>query len=1115
MSSIHVLLSQAARRALGCALLAAVLLSLAGCGENDPLVELRDLGADFKRTRQRTVELVRLPKDAGDEALAYVAELKRPESLKMLNLAGTQVTDEGLKSVEGLKGLETLDLSDTNISDAGLKHLEKLPSLRDLRIGNTNVTNEGLADLVASVPSLDVLNVAGDPKPKEPEPRSWKTALNFGIDLAGGTNLVYQVDRKAIEEKIAEAKRRGESTDQLETQITGRVMDQMVAAVSRRLNPSGVEEITVRKVGTDRIEIIIPKASPEVVERKKRQMTRLGSLEFALLANQRDHQNVYNQIQKLPPGEDLLRDDGTLWASWRDVGRNANGTPKKIGITGDVIPNDQGQFLVVFGEPEDRVTGKYLSRAYETTDENGRIAVGFLFNKQGGFRFQRLTSQNKPSADGFERRLAILLDEKIHSAPSIITTISSNGQITGQFTQEEVDELISVLNAGALTVPIEREPISEQSISPTLGVEVQRSGILAILIAGGVVLGFMLIYYLFAGCVADVCLVLNIILVMGTMALIDATFTLPGLAGIVLTIGMAVDANVLIFERMREEINRGSSMRLAIQNGFGRALSAIVDSNLTTLITAVVLYTVGTDQVRGFAVTLFIGIVMSMFTALYFGRMIFEIWERKRWLKTLRMLSVVRSDISWNFFSKWKICAAASVAVIIVGMATFFYRGGDNFDIDFSGGTMLTFELTDEEDISDVRNVLQKEFTDETITLERLSRRDLATTSATKGRLFRVRTKQPDVKEVESRVAQAMQAADYHLLRINMTQSDIQPVTPETVGQNLSKEDKALLDIYNGGHQVELTFSEALTPERIRASLTSALGSLAKEETKNEAGQAEQKYLDPEKLFRLRSQQPGKPADEAGSSPGTEQRYTRVTVWTRPMLAVDDLKTALASMKASLTEPQFEGVDSFASSVAGEMKKSAAMAMLISLLAIVAYIWFRFQRVTFGLAAVVAVIHDVFAVLGIIAIVSYASSHWGFTFLLLEDFKINLPMIAAFLTLVGYSLNDTIVVFDRIREVRGKNPSLTVGMIDTSLSQTLSRTLLTSLTTWFVVAILYSIGGPGIHGFAFCLVIGIIVGTYSSIYVASPVLLWLMNREGRNASRSAPAQQPKATTTAG
>ena len=1067
-------------------------------------------GADFKRTRQRTVELVRLPKSAGDKALSYVAALSKPEALRMLDLSGTQVTDEGLKKVEGLKGLETLDISNTDITDKGLKHLEKLPNLRDLRIGDTKVTNEGLADLVASLPRLDVLNVAGDPKPQEPEKRTWKSALNFGIDLAGGTNLVYQVDKKAIQEKIDEAKRRGDSASEMETQITGRVMDQMVAAVSRRLNPSGVEEITVRKVGADRIEIIIPKASPEVVERKKRQMTRLGSLEFALLANRRDHQNIYNQIQKLPPGEDLLRDDGTLWASWRDVGQNANGTPKDIGQAGEVFQNEEGQYLVVFGEPDNRVTGKFLSRAYETTDENGRIAVGFLFNKQGGFRFQRLTSQNKPSADGFERRLAILLDEKIHSAPSIITTISSQGQITGQFTQEEVNELISVLNAGALTVPIERTPISEQSISPTLGVEVQRSGIMSIWIAGGVVLAFMLIYYLFAGLVADVCLVLNIILVMGTMAWIDATFTLPGLAGIVLTIGMAVDANVLIFERMREELNRGSSMRLAVQNGFGRALSAIIDSNLTTLITAVVLYTVGTDQVRGFAVTLFIGIVMSMFTALYFGRMVFEICERKRWLTKLPMLSIVKSGTAWNFFSKWKFCAVGSVVVIIVGMSTFFYRGGDNFDIDFSGGTMLTFELTNEQKISDVRKVLQQKFEGETITLERLSREGLNTTSPTMGRLFRVRTKESDVKKVESRVTKAMQDANYHLITIDMTQSDIKPISTEAAGQNLTQQDRALLDVYAGGHQVDLSFSEGLTPERIKASFTSALASIPKAETTNAAGQAEQKYLNPEKLFRVRLSK-SKPVEDSGQA-GAEKRYTSVVVWTRPLLALNDMKTALNSMQAALTQPQFEGVDSFASSVAGEMKESAVMAMLISLLATVAYLWFRFQRITFGLAAVVAVIHDVFAVLGIVAMVSYASSYWGITFLGLEDFKINLPMIAAFLTLVGYSLNDTIVVFDRIREIRGKNPALTVSMINASLNQTLSRTLLTSLTTWFVVAILYGIGGAGIHGFAFCLVMGIIVGTYSSVYVASPVLLWLMNRESKKTSRSTPAQQTQATT---
>ena len=182
------------------------------------------------------------------------------------------------------------------------------------------------------------------------------------------------------------------------------------------------------------------------------------------------------------------------------------------------------------------------------------------------------------------------------------------------------------------------------------------------------------------------------------------------------------------------------------------------------------------------------------------------------------------------------------------------------------------------------------------------------------------------------------------------------------------------------------------------------------------------------------------------------------------------------------------------------MQTSAVMAILISLIAIVCYIWARFQQITFGLAAVVALVHDILIVLGVMALASYLSGNAIGDILLLNDFRINLPMVAAFLTIVGYSLNDTIVVFDRIREVRGKNPDLTTAIVDTSLNQTLSRTLLTSLTTFLVVAILYGIGGEGIHGFAFCLTIGVIVGTYSSIYVASPVLVWLMNRKSKAAA---------------
>ncbi len=1000
-----------------------------------------------------------------------------------------------------------MDLTDTNITDEGLKHLEGLDELRDLRLGNTNITNDGLTDLVAKLPNLNALDVAGKAKPTPPEPRSWKSALNFGIDLAGGTNLVYQVDREEMEKKKNELVDEGQATGQGD-QVTGQVMDQMVTAVSRRLNPSGVEEITVRKVGADRIEVIIPKASPEVVERKKRQMTRLGSLEFALLANRRDHgASVIKEIDESNnPNKDLLREDGSLWAGWRAVGVNANGTPKEVGVEGEVVSKmipvngqDVLHYLVVFGRTNERVTGKYLSRAYETTDENGRLAVGFVFDQQGGYRFQNLTSSHKPLSDGFKRRLSILLDNKIHSAPSIITTISDQGQITGSFTHEEVTELIGVLNAGALTVPIQEEPISELSVSPILGEEVQRDGIRAILVAGGVVLVFMLVYYMFAGMVADLCLVLNIILIMGTMALIDATFTLPGLAGIVLTIGMAVDANVLIFERMREEIHRGSSLRLAIQNGYGRALSAIVDSNLTTLISAVVLYVIGTDQVRGFAVTLFIGVLMSMFTALYFGRMIFEIAERKRWITSLPMLSILPSGLNLRYIRYWKPIVGATGLMIVIGLGVFAMRGEDNFDIDFRGGTMLTFQITEEQEIEQVREALEAQFPDEAITLETLSREDLETTAANKGLLFRVRSEQTDVDVVADRVVQAMETAGFHLKRVEMTPQgdDIEPNIKTIAATDLATiEDDQKRANFLDGHRIALAFPEGIAKSDLETYFRRAMEGLGDE------GEPEYSQSQLDEFIFVKTPSAPSPGEEAG-----QEKISQAELWVAKEVDQADFLTALKTLE----EPQFEGKNSFASSVADEMKVSAVQAILLSMIAMVAYLWFRFESVTFGIAAVASLVHDVLAALAVIALVSYAASAWNVTFLGLEDFKINLPMIAALMTLVGYSVNDTIVMFDRIREVRGKNPAMTEQMIDVSINQTLSRTILTSLTTWMVVVVLYFLGGSGIHGFAFALVIGIVVGTYSSIYISCPLLLWMMNRTGKKTKRASETPAAKAT----
>ncbi|WP_417374738.1 protein translocase subunit SecD [Gimesia maris] len=905
----------------------------------------------------------------------------------------------------------------------------------------------------------------------------WRDAIRLGIDLAGGSNMVFEVDES-----------------QSEKELSNEVMDQMVGAIGRRINPSGTEEVTVRKVGQNRIEVIVPGADSEDVQRIKSLITRLGSLEFAIVANRRDRDHADEVARALenPEKKDIRDKEGRVVASWREV----KGDDKYEGVDQIVArpvtreDGTQGEEVLILIEPNEdrRVTGKYLVRASQTTDQNGGPAVRFVFNAKGGSLFGTLTSKNRPSKDGFERHLAVLLDGKVQSAPSIRDTISTEGIISGRFTQKEVNELLNVLNAGALEVPLKPEPVSEFSISPLLGSDVQEKGKQAILIAACAVIIFMLIYYRFAGVVANICLTLNLLLVMGCMSFIDATFTLPGLAGLVLTIGMAVDANVLIFERIREEKARGSSLRMAINNGFSRAFTTIVDANLTTLIVAVVLYIIGTDQVRGFAVTLFIGIVMSMFTALYVGRLIFDIFERKRWITDLKMMSIVGTT-NLDFIGKKMIAAFFSGALIVIGLIVVVTRGQENLDIDFTGGTMVTFEFEDKQEIDDVRGLLQGPFGN-SLTIEQLQ---LSNDPASEGRFFRLRTTLNDAdagdtkttatNTIRGKLNEAFGDAAHKLRKVTMDYGDVKKLT--------GSEDSP------GGTEVSLTFSGEVKTSTVDNYLKEAIAGIT-----NADGSDKYDRI-PE--FQLQGVADSK-EEEA------DKRFKKMTMQAGPDLLEDDLKTALAAMQTVMaTTAILDEVNSFDSSVASEMQESALLAMLISLIAIVAYIWFRFQRITFGLAAVAALVHDVLVVLGMVALGAYLSDTALGPILGLNDFKINLPMIAAFLTIVGYSLNDTIVVFDRIREVRGKNPALTTSMVNDSLNQTLSRTLLTSITTLIVVLILYAIGGEGIHGFAYCLVLGVIVGTYSSIFIASPVLLWLMNRPGSATARATEQSQKRAS----
>ncbi len=921
--------------------------------------------------------------------------------------------------------------------------------------------------------------------------KEFKDCFRLGIDLKGGTNLVYQVDRDELKKMEAAD---GESKD------LARSLNNMVGAIARRVNPSGTEEVTVRTVGADRIEVIIPGADQAYTEEMKARITKLGTLEFQILAAEEnpEHRELIRKGRELPvtlTDTDVFANKAVA-ARWITVDDRANvgegGGETLRGAIREVLTKDSDnedvtvrQALTVLTPKDQEVNGQFLTRAFEQPDPTtGRLTVGFRFNQKGANRFGRLTEKYRPTDADQRYRLAVLLDGKIQTAPSLIEPIYGEGRITGDFTREEVRQLVDVLNAGALDVPLNTTPISEFTISPLLGADVQKKGVTAITISAVLVVLFMAVYYLNAGVIAVICLLMNLVLIMGTMIFVQGTFTLPGLAGLVLTIGMAVDANVLIFERIREELNRGASVRMAVHNGFDKAFSAIVDSNITTLIVAIILFMIGTDQVKGFAVTLFIGIVMSMFSALYFGRTVFEVLDQKRILKKLPMLSIVKSP-NIDFVGKQKLALVFSAVVILGGLGTFFTRGNDNLDIDFRGGTMVTFEFEEPHAQSEFRGLLEEKF-DSGITVERLTTEG-ESQQAEAGVRWRLRTVNDKSAEVEAGVAEALNSLA--LKRVTVEYSEVVAIAeaeaaPETDDAEASESKPK--SAFAGGLQSTLKFSDEISLVTAVENLNNAIKALPGAETR---------YPEPATLYRLT----GTAGAGVDAEEGQVKTFDEVLLEVRPDgLTEDDLKASLTAVEQKMaTTPLFEEVTNFSESVGGEMQQQALLAMVLSLAAIIIYIWLRFQRVTFGFAAVVALVHDVAVVLGSVALAASISGSGIGALLAFNDFKINLPMIAAFLTIVGYSLNDTIVIFDRIREVRGKNPALTTDMINTSLNQTLSRTLLTSLTTFIVVAILYAFGGEGIHGFAFCLLVGVLIGTYSSVFVASPVLLWLMNRADR------------------
>jgi SecD/SecF fusion protein len=947
--------------------------------------------------------------------------------------------------------------------------------------------------------------------------------LKLGIDLSGGVILVYEVDQSQMKP--------GQNVDNAS-------LDKLIAAVARRVNPGGQKEVAIRKYGVNQIEVIVPEIQQEEVERIKRIISTTGNLEFRILANERNDKDLIERAMSETTKMRIYDSANHLLAWWVPVKPGNERDFGYPGIARRVRKVGDHEVVEILVENDIyNVTGGYLARSEANTDpKTGKPCVNFTFTNQGGQLFGELTGSHLPDeASGFSYKLGIILDGQLCSAPSINDRITTQGIITlgGDATMQGAQELSNVLNAGSLPLPLTKEPVSELYSGPTLGNDTIQKSTNAMIIASILVPLFMLWYYRFCGLVANVALVLNMLMLFAIMLTIKAAFTLTGFAGLALTVGMAVDNNVLVYERLREELERGATLRMAIRNAFSRASATIIDANLTTLIAATVMYILGSDQVKGFAVTLWLGVAISIYTSVFVARVIFDIADKRQWITKIHMLRVI-GHTNIDFMGLFRYFIVGTALVTIMAVVVSIHRGKGLFDIDFTGGVSVQALFTEPQDTAKVRELLSDKLPDLAISDVRLgnekeglrfvintSESEMSKVRETLWKTFGDKlahnslkftspavipsadkpepTQKPaDAKNKQSRLdlpspktfafsgsndlllamAQEPAAKQQPSLGAAATpkaaqtpQQNPAPQTPATQppAAQAEKAPAANVDAYAGGSESHLTFGVALNNQAVSELLATAVAASADPAVKTAEYQlANDSYVE-----------------------GDTRSYKDWTLKIR--LNPEQTKSLLTVLEKDVVDsPIFPASSTIGAAVAGNTQKQAVYALIVSWICMIIYLWVRFQGAAFGIAAVVALIHDVFVMLGAVAISIYVAPYLGF--LMIEPFKINLPIVAAFLTIIGYSVNDTIVVFDRIREIRGKDPNLTRKMVNESTNQTLSRTLLTSFTVFLVVVILYLFGGEAVHGFAFALIVGVATGTYSSIYIAAPILLWLIGK---------------------
>src|SRR5213595_1384533 len=724
--------------------------------------------------------------------------------------------------------------------------------------------------------------------------------IALGLDIQGGTSFLIRL--------VAGDK-----------PINKGMLDQAVEVIRKRVDYFGASEPIISPVGNDRILVQIPGLDTAKIQEARDQLSRVAKLEFRLV-----YPDSGERLRAIDASKEVIPPEYRIEVYKHPAEGNETPTEERLLVKKKA---DLGG---------DRVSG---SNAYYG---NEGWTVQLKFDSEGAQKFGQITEQYKG------HRFAIVLDGIIQSAPVIRDAIyGGDAVITGKFTEQEARGLASVLE-NPLQTPVSIE--EERSVSPTLGLDSIRASIMAGLIGLAITLVCVLIYYQFAGIIACIALLVNIVLLIGSFQLIPGgvVLTLPGIAGIILTIGLAVDASVLIYERLREELALGKSLQIALQAAYQKAFSSIFDANVTTLITATILFWKATGPVRGFAIALTLGILASLFTALVVGRNVFSWFVDKGWTKKIRMLHLISSQ-HINFLGKGLLAVLCSLALIIAGATSFYLKGEKNFGVDFKSGDLLTLSSPKVIDIGEVRHAL------------------------------------------------------------------------ETMGYG----DASIQESGQGG-----------------------------------------KYY--------------------------------ITI--RTPLNTSDKVEQQVIQKMPNAQFKIEGSERVGALVGGELAKNSLIALGLGILGILTFVTFRFE-LSFAVGAIVALLHDVIITVGVFSLLGR---------------ELTLTMVGAILTIAGYSINDTIVVYDRIREglASSKRGSIEQIMND-SINQTLSRTILTSTVTLIPILCLFFFGGSVLRDFALAIIIGVVVGTYSSIFIASPIVLWWTRARGGSASSLRREVTEKATAATG